>query len=267
MKSEKKNFYFNTNGDQKGKVEVYVGQSSGKQLNEDILKAKKEVLIVSPYIDESKLDDLIALKERGVNVRLAFSDLRDNQKYKVLRKLIHQQRDVNINKKKQIEKRVSLFSVLSTISLSAGIILMVYTALTFRIDLPNLIQLIGGLFLITIFYFLLKYKRELQKTPIYRYEYSEKLNFKYLRNNYKSNDKMFIHSKIYVIDGKVAYLGSMNYTNNGFTSNFETRVRITNTEKISELVDFVHGIFENEKNFSSHELWFLGRGVYSEELY
>lgn len=56
----KRNFYFRSQGYNNEAVEVYVGQSSGKQLNEDILNAEKEVLIISPYIDETKLDNLIS---------------------------------------------------------------------------------------------------------------------------------------------------------------------------------------------------------------
>ncbi len=55
MYSERKrNFYFRTETGTNEAIEVYVGQSSGKQLTEDILNAKSEVLIISPYIDESK---------------------------------------------------------------------------------------------------------------------------------------------------------------------------------------------------------------------
>jgi phosphatidylserine/phosphatidylglycerophosphate/cardiolipin synthase-like enzyme len=117
-----------------------------------------------------------------------------------------------------------------------------------------------------MFYKLFKKKERVERTSIYRYEYFENLNFKFLRNNFHSNDRMFIHSKIYIIDRKIAYLGSLNFTNNGFTSNFETRIRITQSKKIEELVSFVHKIFD-DNNFKSHELYFLGKHVFSEEKY
>jgi phosphatidylserine/phosphatidylglycerophosphate/cardiolipin synthase-like enzyme len=70
-----------------------------------------------------------------------------------------------------------------------------------------------------------------------------------------------------VIDRKVAYLGSLNYTKSGFTTNFESRIRITQKEKVNELVSFVHDIFEDNVNLKKHELFYLGRKIYHEELY
>lgn len=220
-----------------------MGQSSGKQLNNDILNSKSEVLIISPYIDESKLDDLIGLKDRGVNVRLAFSDLRDNQKSNILRKLIHQQKYTDDKLKKSIMRKKHTFSVLSIASLVIGIILLIFSALNFqKLDFKTFISAIIGLICIYVFYRINKKKKEVEKTSVYRYEYFRKINFKYLRNNFRSHNNMFIHSKIYVIDREIAYIGSMNFTNNGFTSNFETRVKITQSEKIKELVAFIHTI-------------------------
>lgn len=266
--ANKRNFYFKSRNHSNESIEVYVGQSSGKQLNNDILNSKSEVLIISPYIDESKLDDLIGLKDRGVNVRLAFSDLRDNQKSNILRKLIHQQKYTDDKLKKSIIRKKHTFSVLSIASLVIGIILLIFSALNFqKLDFKTFISAIIGLICIYVFYRINKKKKEVEKTSVYRYEYFRKINFKYLRNNFRSHNNMFIHSKIYVIDREIAYIGSMNFTNNGFTSNFETRVRITQSEKIKELVAFIHTIFDDENNFKSHELWFLGKQVYSEEKY
>ncbi len=263
-----KNFYFKTEGTNNESVEVYVGQSSGKQLNNDILNAEKEVLIVSPYIDESKIDDLIKLKNRGVNIRVAFSDLRDGQKANILRKLIHQQKDIDEQLREKVNKKKNQYSILSNISLVLGIFLFLYTGFNLNVtSLSSLLVPMAGVIGILGFYKFNQRKKKVEKTPIFSYEYTEKMNFKYLRNNFQSLDKMFIHSKIYIIDRKFAYVGSLNYTKNGFTTNFETRVRITQSTKINELVEFVHDIFDDNYNFKAHELWFLGKQVYSEELY
>lgn len=268
MEKNKRNFYFRSQSYNKEAVEVYVGQSSGKQLNEDISNAKKEILIISPYIDETKLDELITLKNKGINVRLAFSDLRNEQKSNILRKLIHQQKDVNEKLKEKVNKNRNIFSLLSTSTLVIGIVLLLFLMLTFEdLNTRNIITFTIGIGCFFVFYKLYRKKQKIEKTPVYRYEYFEKINFKFLRNNFQSDKKMFIHSKIYVIDRKIAYLGSLNFTNNGFTSNFETRIRITQSEKINDLVEFIHNIFDDNHNFKSHEIWFLGKQVYSEEKY
>ncbi len=267
-KKRKRNFYFRSQSYNKESVEVYVGQSAGKQLNQDILNAEQEVLIISPYIDETKLDELIKLKNKGVNIRLAFSDLREEQKKTILRKLIHQQKGVNEKLREEVAKKKNLFFILSIIAIVIGILLLLFSVLTFKnIQNGNIIYLLFSLISFFISYKLKKKKQEVEKTTIYNYDYFEKINFKYLRNNFYSKNKMFIHSKIYIIDRKIAYLGSLNFTNNGFSSNFETRIRITNSEKLNELVEFVHNIFDDNYNFNSHELWFLGKQVYSEKKY
>jgi hypothetical protein len=98
---EHKKYYFKIDTENKEGVEVFVGQNAGNQVNKDILNAQEEVLIISPYIDEAKVDDLLMLKSREVNVRLAFSDLRPEQYDDVLRKLIHQHKVTDVKKKRK----------------------------------------------------------------------------------------------------------------------------------------------------------------------
>lgn len=77
----------------------------------------------------------------------------------------------------------------------------------------------------------------------------------------------FTHSKIYIIDSKIAYLGSLNFTENGFTDNFETRIRLTQLDKIEELASFYHDTFHDEYSLKSHDLRLLGQQVYTEKAY
>lgn len=263
---KKTNFYFRTESGNEI-VEVYVGQSSGKQLSEDILNAKEEVLIISPYIDESKLDDLINLKNKNINVRLAFSSLRekDKQDEKILKKLIHQHKETDNYKKEQKEKLKNKFFLYSIISICAGTVFFLYGLLQMKIEAKSIICIVAAFVLFYAYHQFTIKKDTANRIPIYRYNYSKKINFKYLRNF--KDSKMFMHSKIYVIDRKIAYMGSLNFTNNGFTSNFETRIRITQKNKIEELVEFMHSIFEDDINFKSHEIGYLGKKAYTEEKY
>lgn len=265
---ERQKYYFKIDTENSEGVEVFVGQNAGNQLNKDILNAKAEVLIISPYIDEVKLDDLIMLKNRNINVRLAFSDLRPEQYGSILRKLIHQNRVTDMKKKEKRESLKNLFFLSSVILLCLGISALVYFGFHLVDDLTNPNNFVALLVAIASLYGFFRCwekKTEVEKMEIYTYHYSENLNFKYVRNN--RYDNKFLHSKIYIIDRKVAYLGSLNYTKSGFTSNFESRIRITQQEKVNELVRFVHDIFEDNMNLKKHELFYLGRQVYSEEMY
>ncbi|HCN51690.1 MAG TPA: hypothetical protein DIT10_21835 [Chryseobacterium sp.] len=232
------------------------------------MNAQEEVLIISPYIDEAKVDDLLMLKSREVNVRLAFSDLRPEQYDDVLRKLIHQHKVTDVKKKERRESLKSIYLMSSVVLLCVGISSLAYFGLHIIDDLINANNFFALLIAVATlygFYVCWEKKTEVEKMEIYKYHYSENLNFKFIRNNrYESK---FLHSKIYVIDRKVAYLGSLNYTKSGFTTNFESRIRITQKEKVNELVSFVHDIFEDNVNLKKHELFYLGRKIYHEELY
>ncbi|MDM1555865.1 phospholipase D-like domain-containing protein [Chryseobacterium indologenes] len=265
---ENKKYYFRIDTENSEGVEVFVGQNAGTQLNNDILNAKAEVLIISPYIDEVKLDDLLMLKNRNINVRLAFSDLRPEQYGSILRKLIHQNRVTDVKKKEKRESLKNLFFLSSIGLFCLGIFSLIYFGVHLVDDLTNsnnFVALVVAIASLYGFFRCWEKKTEVGKMEIYTYHYSEKLNFKYIRNN--RYDNKFLHSKIYIIDRKVAYLGSLNYTKSGFTSNFESRIRITQKEKVSELVRFVHDIFEDNMNLRKHELFYLGKQVYSEETY
>lgn len=262
---KRKNFYYKTETAPNEAIEIYLGQNSGKQLSEDIFNAKSEVLIISPYIDESKLDELISLKNRNVNVRLAFSSLREDQNKNILRKLIHQHVEVDNFRKEKKEKQQNLYQILSLFSLCIGFVMLLTLILNFKIESKILIYFFISTISFYLYYFFNIKRNKIKKLAIYNYSYSEKINFKYLRTSQFS--KMFIHSKIYVIDRKVAYLGSLNFTNNGFSTNFETRIRITQKNKIEELVAFVHSIYDDNYNYKSHEISFLGKKIYIENFY
>lgn len=265
---ERKKYYFKIDTENSEGVEVFVGQNAGNQLNNDILNAKAEVLIISPYIDEIKLDDLLMLKNRNISVRLAFSDLRPEQYGSILRKLIHQNRVTDIKKKEKRESLKNLFFLSSIILFCLGIFSLIYFGIHLVDDLTNSNNFVALLVAIASLYGFFRCwekKAEVEKMEVYTYHYSENLNFKFIRNS--RYDNKFLHSKIYIIDRKVAYLGSLNYTKSGFTSNFESRIRITQKEKVNELVRFVHDIFEDNVNLRKHELFYLGKQVYSEEMY
>lgn len=317
-------------------IDIYIGQNAGKQLNEEILRAKQEVLIVSPYIDEKKLNDLFYLKNRGVSIKLMVSDLKGDdlkrrEQYKrIIHKLISQHKITDEKAKSGRDKKIIICYFGLILSFVLGIMSLIYFVGNFpfsdsitsqKIDIVNFIPigaylflafisysyyhksknkgrylfyltillcafsvisllpifipktilsenseitcyfLLGIVFIITS-YLLWLYRNRLKKTPIYSYEYTQNIDFKYIRDTAK-----FIHSKIYIIDRRVAYLGSLNYTNNGFTTNFETRIKISQKEKIDELVNFVNEIFNDNLNFMKHENYFLGRQVYTEEKY
>ncbi|WP_209403794.1 phospholipase D family protein [Pseudozobellia sp. WGM2] len=71
---------------------------------------------------------------------------------------------------------------------------------------------------------------------IYSYTYSSLFPFKvYIAPDAHRINDMFIHGKIYIIDGYTAYLGSLNFTESGTKYNYETRVRVTDVEAVQKI--------------------------------
>lgn len=259
-----KNFYFKIPVSASDSVEVYVGQSSGKQIHTDIVNASHEVLIISPYIDRTRLDDLIDLNNRGIKVRLAFSDLRKEQEKDVLKKLISQFEFVDIERGAELKKKADSYQYILLLLIGLMAALLVFSVVkTLDSNAVNYTFLLG-LPLLLGFFIVRRKKEEVENTDLSYFEYKRNIDFKYLRNSSWENDSMFIHSKIYIIDRKIAYLGSVNFTSNGFSSNFETRIRIVHRQKVDELVSFVNSIFDDDHSFRAHDVSYLGRKVYGE---
>lgn len=68
-----------------------------------------------------------------------------------------------------------------------------------------------------------------------------------------------IHSKIFIIDERIAYGGSLNFTNSGLFRNFESRVRITDPGAVKGMDD----LFEDQDNKET-PLNYYGRFLYTE---
>ncbi|WP_394331702.1 phospholipase D-like domain-containing protein [Arenibacter certesii] len=62
-----------------------------------------------------------------------------------------------------------------------------------------------------------------------------------------------MHSKIYLVDHEIAYLGSLNFIYNGAHKNYETRIRIADRKAIKELNSEFDTLFDNE-NYLEKEL-------------
>ena len=72
---------------------------------------------------------------------------------------------------------------------------------------------------------------------------------------------MFVHGKIYVIDGHTAYLGSLNFTESGTKYNYETRIRVTDIEAVRKIDE------EFEELYNHDELVYFGIEEWGKRLY
>ena len=93
--------------------------------------------------------------------------------------------------------------------------------------------------------FLLRYL--IRNKRVYSYEYKTIFPLRVLQqNNAFGRKTTYLHSKIYIIDDRIAYLGSLNFTRNGTQNNYETRVRLADSLPVSKIVGEFDELFKSE---------------------
>ncbi len=71
----------------------------------------------------------------------------------------------------------------------------------------------------------------------------------------------FHHVKLYLIDGQISYLGSLNFTDAGLQTNVESRMRSTDQELATELSRYFDRVLET---YPEAEVEWLGKRIYQE---
>lgn len=186
------------------------------------------------HLSPKMVEELIYLNKQGVIVYLITSDTLENgsrRQGKSIQPLIRQHRQLN---KKANRLRNNLIE-LKRISVAFAILSIVgVLALSFFTENWTFL---GMLLIPGLSYALSKgLKRRISGKRIYDYSYSPLFPFKvFLAPGTRRINDMFIHGKIYIIDGHTAYLGSLNFTESGTKYNYETRVRITDIEAVKKI--------------------------------
>ena len=102
---------------------------------------------------------------------------------------------------------------------------------------------------------------------IYTYEYEPLFPFKVLLqpNENEKEHRLNLHSKIYIIDNKIAYLGSLNFTHYGTKSNHETSIRITDRNALLYINSEFESLLVNDY-YQERDLIEWGRSLYDEPI-
>ncbi len=248
--------------------DIYIGTGAGKKLLEEIKSAAYSVKIVSPYLSASLVEDLIGLKNRGIAVELitenTIEDFQDNRNIK---KLIKQQREVDevaVAKRDKTARTTVIFLVLALSTLA------LFLVSVFRIQAP--IVYLGIVPVISFFLIYLHYRSAVRNKVIYHYRYTALFPFRVFVHH--SNNRLddtargnttFVHSKMYLIDDRIAYLGSLNFTVSGTRENYETRIRTEDpvaVEAISQEYTRLMSVAE----YAHKDIQAWGKEVYSEPI-
>lgn len=245
------------------KCDIYIGTGAGKNLLTDMENAKEEIKIISPYLSPSLVNQLISLHGQGKTINLiTINDIEDTKNKENIRRLIKQKKITDENAE-MLRKRWSYYTKLLS-SLIIFIALSTVSLYIFNKDLRFFYIIIPLILfgIINRFY----YKR-IATIRIYTYEYEPLFPFKVLLqpDETEKSHRLNLHSKIYIIDNKIAYLGSLNFTHFGTKSNHETSIRITDKNAITYINSEFESLLNNDY-YIKRELNEWGKSLYDEPI-
>ena len=227
---------------------IYIGREAGKEIHSRIKNAKKSVKIVSPYLSPDYINDIITLHKKGVKVTLITCDKIGSNSYSNFKSsdLVKEERikDKGTEKLKKLlfKSFIGLFIIFIFIGLSAFIFpaLFIFSGL---ILLLSILSLISSKFVSD---YKIIYK------PIFRIKVFDSTSGK----NPRSTE--LVHSKIFVIDEEVAFLGSINFTYSGFKTHYETTIKVEDKNAVNNISKEVESLYSsNDLREKSVEEWMM----------
>lgn len=244
--------------------DIYIGKGAGKVILEDMLRAKRSIRVMSPYLSASLVDILLDRFRVGIHIELVTSDEvedhahADKNSYRIIKQ--HKHVDEQLKSRKQVFHWLGI-----TLLILSGFMALNRLPVLFSESL-SVSDFIGfGVFATMALIGQLLWKHA-GKINFWYYSYSSlfpiKIFYSYFTRKKTDRSKAFnLHSKLYIIDDCIAYLGSVNFTRSGCLLNHETRIRITDPEAIYQLTQEFEELLWNEYyNHLSVDEW--GKELY-----
>ena len=213
----------------RAKSEIYLGRNAGRDCMDSIMHSEKSVKIVSPYLSPRYIRKLLRLHEKGVKIRLITSDRIEEKDDELNHKDLIKQ-ECHLDETRAMVRTVLL--VVSALAAIASLMLISYSLLTGLLIL--LASLAVGIYSYIFF-----------RTKTYSYHPVFDLKVFDSSADMEGRRGYLIHSKVYVIDDKIACLGSMNFTKNGFVNSYESSIRIEEKGAVKKISSEVDWLFEN----------------------
>jgi phosphatidylserine/phosphatidylglycerophosphate/cardiolipin synthase-like enzyme len=216
------------------RCEFFLGQNAGTELLQDLQRARRSIVVVSPYASVKLLEQLGERQAAGVHVTLVTTT---DAGRGVGPALVQQTRHID-TRAKELRSHLKIGGV-------AAIVVMVLVAFWMAMDQA---WAAFGVAVLGAAAGALAYQYG-ENLRIYSYSY--RYLFPAVRvfespygNGHPSRNprRMFVHSKAYVIDGEVAYLGSLNFTSSGMTHNYESCVRFTEPGAVGRIAAMVDSL-------------------------
>ena len=229
---------------------IYIGKESGRDILRKIKGAMNSVKIVSPYLSGSYIKELVHLHKRGVEVTLITCDkISDETKFSDFKKS-----DL-IKEKKMVNKSGKKWKKILPISLLALLLSLVISSLL-SIIITKLLILSGFIlvvFLIMFISYLSISETSIKYEPIFRIKVFDSTS------GTRAGSTELIHSKIYVIDEEIAFLGSANYTYSGFKTHYESVIGVYDSRAVRDISQEVEELYNSKTlKAKSVEEWGFG---------
>lgn len=236
---------------------MYLGTNAGGNVYNDMLHAAQTVVVVSPFVSKENIELLLKKHQQGINVMLITStNFEGNNGAKhIYRKLITQSQHTSVNKKRW--RIVGM--VFSYLLLLAGLFIGSYGEYINNTDYVWAFTAVP-LSLLLIFLF--------NSLRVFTYSYTANMPFHVIASPYAdslTSNQVFVHSKIYVIDGNVAYLGTADFTKAGFSSHYETMFKITDSYTVSNIYHEINEII-SDKSRLFRDINYIGSRIYPEPV-
>ena len=216
---------------------IFLGRNAGEELIRAIKDAKSSVKIVSPYLSSSYVKELVELSKKGKKVTLITCDklVDKGNRYSDLdaSELVKETKTISPEKEK-IRKTGMFFGLIALlISLALfSVSLFVQTGVFISIPIFLISSLVLG------YYFLMS-SSKIEYAPIFRIKVFDSTS------GNRQGSAELIHAKIYVIDEKVAYLGSANFSYSGFKKHYESLIEIQDSKAVKEISNEVEALYNS----------------------
>lgn len=229
---------------------IRIGTGAGKFIKSDLNSAQKSVKIVSPYLTPSYVEDLLKLAKKGVDVMLITSNsVREGDG--IYSSLSHSDliKQKKHSSKKMAEKRSN--------GLTASVFSVLIPIIFFMLEYYVIGAILLGGVIASFYYF--------YNLRVYSYSYYTPIKLKVVPDEYHGDYKnnYLIHSKIYVIDDRIAYIGSVNFTHRAFFYNYEVMTKVTSSKAVEDISNEVKRLFTDD-NVASIDIDEWGSELYEE---
>jgi phosphatidylserine/phosphatidylglycerophosphate/cardiolipin synthase-like enzyme len=166
--------------------------------------------------------------------------------------------DSKIIKQKKIPKPEARnvkrkLKIISIIFLLMGIFLIVFSILFFPVIYISIVLFILSLSILIYQHFIRDY--------FFQYYSIFKIRVFDSHSGEKPWSTNLVHSKIFLIDDKICFLGSANFTWSGFRTHYETIIKVQDPKAIRDISQ------EIEALFNSKELSFISIDDWGKEIY